>query len=255
MRSDFDSIMPTMVRMVAMEQSIRELVDQLRAANGETGAGGTAGADSATDDDTGDEAMGPVQPSNGADAAAKGEKYGPPVDHTLPPSVAQAVAKAAAPIPAQEPPAASPPQSLTAGITADTNKAAISKAQAPNPPEPSAPAQTATQAERNNGTLRGVRIADHGAQTRIVVDMSDKAALPVTLGADGKSLTVDPSGMGWDGPARQALKDSRLVDGYKYENGRLVIALHRPVKIAAHSVLAPDGGAGWRTVIDLAPAS
>jgi hypothetical protein len=258
MRNDLDSLMPTMVRMVTMEQSIKELVDQLRTLNGETAA-------SETPDDADGDVMGPVQPStqpsdNGA--ASGKEAFGPPANRTLPPSVAEAAAVAPAPAATQEPAAANAPQSLIQGITASgANKAtaAMPEAQsAPAAPETPAPEasvpKAAASAGGSGGTLQGVRVADHGMQTRIVVDMSDKATLPVSLGANGSSLIVDPSGMGWNGQAQQALNSSKLVSGYKYENGRLVVALRKPAKIVTHSVLAPADGAGWRTVIDLALA-
>jgi hypothetical protein len=113
----------------------------------------------------------------------------------------------------------------------------------------------APMATASANAVHGVRIADHGAWTRLVVDMGAKTALPVAIAKDGKTLVIAMDGMTWQGKTGTIKDNSAMIGGYHYTGGQLNVTLRHPATIVTNHILAPYGKAGWRTVIDLAPAA
>ncbi len=259
-RNDFDTVVPTMVRMVAIEKDIKGLVAQLQTLTdggqlaaqpvpavtpqelppavaddkkippadagkpipGEDVAKGTEPAKAATAE------AGPVAPSSlvAPEAAPKGEL--PPEGAASPSSNTPVDIKPQAqPAPAAETKPAAPP-------TEKTEAAA---------PQPSA---------STGGDVTGIRIADHPDKTRVVLDMTAKSAGAVKLENNGKTLVIDLSQMNWLGKKSWDADTAQLISGYHMEEGNLHVDLMYASQIKNQSTLLPSGNnKSYRLVIDL----
>lgn len=243
-KNDFDTIMPAMVRMVAIEKDIRELVSQLQTltdgpallpvptereelpapethsgTQGRSASSSIPGGDVVGGTETAaahEAAAGPMTPSSlvTPEAAPKGE---------LPP---EGAASPSSSMPVELIPQAPAPRIVAADMT--------------GPALPSA------------GRVVAVRIGDHGDKTRIVFDMTAKAVFTATMGANGKSLTVDLPQMEWKPPQVWEAESAALIAGYKVEARRVTFEVLYPSTIKMHRVLDPEGSGDYhKLVIDL----
>ncbi len=195
LRNDFDTVMPAMVRMVAMENNMRDLIDQMKAANDAPKA--------------------------------------------VPPPAAMPAATAAAPAMAPD--------------KKDDKKADEKPAAKEAAPAKAAAAEPAKAATPGAASVKAVRLGDHGDTTRIVLELSAKAAATAALDEDGKGLSVDLAQVNWTGKNSGGMKGGKLVSTWKYADGTLHIGLLHPVAIKSQKLLPPAAGAkDFRLVIDLA---
>lgn len=121
-----------------------------------------------------------------------------------------------------------------------------------------APAAAATAPAKTIATgapsVKAIRVADHADSTRIVLDMTAKASVPPAgFQNDGKQLVLELPGIDWAAKTEAALKNSGLVSGYRYENGKLTLTLSKASQIKAQLALPPEGTGGHRLVLDLKP--
>jgi len=196
LRNDFDTVMPAMVRMVAMENNMRDLIDQMKAAN----------------------------------------------------DTAKAV-----PAPASMPPAAV--AAPAAASDKKDDKKADEKPAAEKPAAKEAAPAKAPAAAPGAASVKALRLGDHGDTTRIVLELSAKAAATAALDGDGKGLAVDLAQVNWTGKDSGGMKGGKLVSTWKYADGRLHIDLLHPASIKSQKLLPPAGGnKDYRLVIDLAAA-
>jgi hypothetical protein len=237
MRNDFDTVMPAMVRMVAMENNLRDLVEQLKTIHGNqqpenTDAAAAATAPATTPADV--PAPGAV-PADQA-AAPAGDKQTPPAHSKATEAPAPADAKDKAP---------AMPETAATEASPATAPASSTASAAPEAP----PAYTAPTL----GKVSGVRVGDHPDMTRIVIDMSAKTAYTAELNKEGMKLIISTPQMAWEAAASATLPKGKLIAGYKYENGVMVVDLKQPAVIKARNVLGPTKGEpGYRLMIDVA---
>jgi hypothetical protein len=194
LRNDFDTVMPAMVRMVAMENNLRDLIDQMKAAND------TAKA--------------------------------------VPPPAAMPPAAAAAPAPEKK----------------DDKKIEAKPAAKKSAAKEAAPAK-APAAAPGAVSVKALRLGDHGDTTRIVLELSAKAAAAAALDTGGKQLVIDLAQVNWTGKDSGGMKGGKLISSWKYTDGKLHIDLRHPAAIKSQKLLPPAAGnKDFRLVIDLAAA-
>ncbi len=215
LHDDFDTIMPTMVRMAVMEKSMKELIDQMERLQGNAGSEGRN--ESGTPDPG---FMGPVRPDSAQQDA---------VDvSSLPAATGQQTSLSTknevfGPF---QPAAAAPSTALPQQAPADPEKITA-------------------------GDVNGIRIGDHDDMTRIVLDTSAQGSFTASLDKEGKHLIVDLARFDRADLAPSAPVKSRLVASYSYEGGILSLELLRPAKIVQQQTLPPEGKSGFRIVVDI----
>ncbi len=106
----------------------------------------------------------------------------------------------------------------------------------------------------------GVRIGEHQDRTRFVVEMSDPVAMRTFTLSNPNRVIIDMPLVQWhlEAPPRPA--GNGIVRSYRYGlfrsgNSRFVIDLNSPVSVSNILVVPPDGGYGYRVVVDLFPTS
>ncbi|MGD0190368.1 MAG: N-acetylmuramoyl-L-alanine amidase [Rhizomicrobium sp.] len=132
-----------------------------------------------------------------------------------------------------------------------------------SPPLPStasldvpAPARTSISASQVLPVVMDARIGEHPDRTRFVVEVSDPLQLRVFTLSDPDRVVIDMPEVLWrlDAPARPT--GHGLVKSYRYGlfragNSRFVIDLNSAASVAVPMILPPEGGHGYRIVVDL----
>jgi len=102
----------------------------------------------------------------------------------------------------------------------------------------------------------GARVGEQPDRTRFVVELSDPLPIRTFTLSNPNRVVIDMPAVQWhvNGPAR--LNGSGAVKSYRYGlfrpgNSRFVIDLNRPVALSDVLVLPPQGGYGYRVVLDL----
>ncbi|MEX0838470.1 MAG: N-acetylmuramoyl-L-alanine amidase [Parvibaculum sp.] len=135
---------------------------------------------------------------------------------------------------------------LTTGALSDAPPAAAIPRAAPLP--------------KGMSAVTGIRLGDHGEQTRFVMELTGDAAVDyrVFTLSDPYRVVIDMTGVPFrlDEPVAPAMRGS--VSGYRYgrfqgDTFRVVIDMTEPVVVARNFVLDPQAGFGRRIVLDLAP--
>lgn len=145
-----------------------------------------------------------------------------------------------------------------AGTVVETATATTTTTIAANVPAASAPAVTPIAITE---TVKGVRIGEHGAKTRVVIDLGGNMRPDATFDLDNneKLLLVDLPGTAWVGGTSGAPKNSAFVSGWSVQDGAsggsaLAIQLKKGAKITSTEYLKASGKDGARLVIDLGPS-
>lgn len=108
--------------------------------------------------------------------------------------------------------------------------------------------------------VMSARIGEHADRTRFVVELSDPLNLRTFTLNNPNRVVIDMPAVQWhlDGAPRPT--GHGAIKGYRYGlfrpgNSRFVIDLNQPVTISSPLVIPPEGGFGYRVVIDLFPAA
>lgn len=119
---------------------------------------------------------------------------------------------------------------------------------------------TKPKAVAQQPVVMSVRIGDHADRTRFVVELSDPLDLRTFTLSNPNRVVIDMPSVQWhlDGPPRPSGHGS--IRSYRYGlfrpgNSRFVVDLNRPVSISDPLVIPPEGGFGYRVVIDLFPTA
>ena len=153
------------------------------------------------------------------------------------------------------PPAAMPTAAPVAAPDKTDDKKADEKPAAEKPAAKEAAPAKAPAAAPGAASVKALRLGDHGDTTRIVLELSAKAAATAALDGDGKGLEVDLAQVNWTGKDSGGMKGGKLVSTWKYADGKLHIDLLHPASIKSQKLLPPSAGnKDFRLVIDLAAA-
>lgn len=226
LRDDFDKVSPAINRLIAIEQEIQTLVDQLQVlVEGENPTLDTSSIPPVSEQALADTAISP----DAASAAA------PSVEPPPPPAAPQSIIPETQPI--------SPPP--TPVVPTPTGV-----------PAPAAPASAAAAPLSGDG-LRNVRIADHDSKTRIVLETSSNIAYTADIDPEQILIVSLASGGASVDSASIKPKSSLIgsVDITPQNGGGMIVAmpLSKATKILGKGVLQPDSqNPNYRIYIDLA---
>ena len=105
-----------------------------------------------------------------------------------------------------------------------------------------------------------IRVGDHGATTRIVVDLTAAPTFRIESASDRRSVTVVLSNVTWSVPNNRLPSALGPISRFTVEPGgvagetRFVLSVNRPVGVVASSSLEPDRDyRTHRIVVDIAP--
>lgn len=265
LRNDFDTVMPTMVRLAAIEKDIRGLVEQLETL--------TSGMPADT---------GPVPvPEVEAQPVVQAPAEAPPVNTAPEKEIPQEIQKeipgedvvggtegAASNVAAATPktpsspvtPGAAPAGQLPpegAAPTSSRTEAPISIAPAPKAaaePKPDLPAAENGPPPQKPaaGQALGIRVGDHLDKTRLVIELSAKPEYAAAVENGGKRLVVSLPGMEWKAAPSWEADAAALVSAYAFAGGKLNAEMLYASEIKGQQVLPPsDDHGNYRLVIDL----
>jgi len=121
-------------------------------------------------------------------------------------------------------------------------------------PSPSRPAAASTPVVLN------ARIGEHQDRTRFVVEISDPLTMRVFTLTNPNRVVIDMPEVLWRLSGPQKPTGTGAVKSYRYGlfrpgDSRFVIDLNMPVTAAQPMLLPPDGGYGYRIVLDLFPTT
>jgi hypothetical protein len=266
LRNDFDTVMPTVVRLAAIEKDIKGLVAQLQTLTGE-GQPAPAPVTAVTPQEIPPPVSG-GEKIPGEDVAKGTEPATAPIAVAGPDASSSLVTPEAAPkgelppegaaSPISTAPTSTEPMNIKPQATPETPPPAPVAVPAPQEATPAPAPEQKTEAAPApapaslNGDVIGVRIADHPDKTRLVLDMTVKNAGAVKLENDGKTLVIDVSQMNWTGSKSWEANSAQLISGWHVGGGNLYVDLMYASQIKTQSVLAPAGSSkNYRLVVDL----
>jgi N-acetylmuramoyl-L-alanine amidase len=104
------------------------------------------------------------------------------------------------------------------------------------------------------------RIGEHDDRTRFVVELSDPVKFRVFTLANPNRVVIDLPEVLWRLAAADKPSGAGVVRSYRYGlfrpgDSRFVIDLNAPVRAADPVILPPEGGNGYRVVLDLFPTT
>jgi N-acetylmuramoyl-L-alanine amidase len=115
---------------------------------------------------------------------------------------------------------------------------------------------SAPTSQQNMPVVIDFRLGEEGERTRLVVELSDPVGVQVFTLTEPNRVVIDMPEVLWRNPQNDRPTGSGTVQSYRYGlfregNSRFVIDLNAPVSVSAPQLLPPDGGFGFRLVLDL----
>jgi hypothetical protein len=243
LRNDFDAVAPAIVRLVAIEKDIQNLVSQLEVLTGNTPAPTNIQPIEEAALDT------PV-PEQPAAIPAPPAPNQPPKTDSPPSETAQPAT------PAQEP-ADNAASALPAAEAEEGPESATGPPEEPAAAIPPAPAAVASSAPAPSAAgqtaVTAMRVGKHPDKTRIVLDVNGKTDFTAELDNAEKVLLVELPGASWSAPAEQVFDDP-VISSCRTEKAdagtRLICALKKETALVYKGAIEGETG-GSRIVIDL----
>lgn len=105
-----------------------------------------------------------------------------------------------------------------------------------------------------------VRVGQHGDLTRLVLDFTHKVDFTLFTLAEPDRLVIDLPEVGWRLPPRALPRRTGVLDTLRYGLfkpglSRVVVDLTGPVAARRGYLMDPEGGRGYRLILDLVPAT
>lgn len=250
MRREFEAVKPAIVRLVAVEEDIQKLVEQLETmAKGEPVASAPVPAVTAS---ALDQAPPPAQapPPEPAPVALTQPAEGDPA--SLPP------------VPPRAMPPPSPPPAQAANIqplTPEAPAAPAVLASAPPAQQPApAPVQTAqppATPATSKTAVKEIRFGVHSGYTRIVLDLGAQTPHSVDIDNQEKVVVITLPEAGWNAPASGS-PGGDIVKSYSAQPGpnggtNLALVIGKAVRVASSGIIPAGANPNTRLFIDLAP--
>ena len=106
----------------------------------------------------------------------------------------------------------------------------------------------------------GLKLGESAARSRFMVELSDPVEVRVFTLTNPNRVVMDMPDVQWRMPDAARPTGKGAVKSYRYGqfrkgNARFIVDLNMPVKVSAPQILAPEGGSGFRLVLDLAPTT
>ncbi len=239
MRRDFEAVLPAIMRLVAVENDIQNLVGQLETLLKNEPA-------SAPLIPTEPLPANPVPPVIEDLAPEPGE---PTQEHPSAHAVNEPTTLAENTGTAQAPPAVSNPEATAPPVASPV-------ATSPTPQTQTQPVQAPAAPVAGNA-VSGMRFGVDGNKTRIVFDANASLTYKKDLDNNESLLVIELPGMGWSMAAAGTPPASALVQSWSaqaMDNGgtRIVMILKKPVTLTYEATLKPEPGSPHhRLVLDL----
>ncbi len=236
---DINTMAPTIVRMVAIEGDVKGLVKQLQTLTNQNGqsASGTVPVE---------------QQSESPPASARGKKIpeGDVAKGTEPAKADEAKAGPAASSSLVTPEAASKGQLPPKGAASPISRSKSKRKARPKKPI----ALTAPKAPPPNsvsGSVVNMRIGDRPHKTRLVLDVTAKTPVKMSMINHDKTLVIDLVRLRWGGRDVWASDHTRLITGGSVKDGRLYVNLKRASTYKSLILSPSRSDKNFRLVIDL----
>ncbi len=255
LRRDFDTVYPSIQRLVAVEQDMQDLTRQLgtllqnEPQSSATVPGGAGGPERlAAPPGSPPIALTPVPATPAPAAPAAITPIPPPA---APPATTAPAAIKAAPAPA---PAATPAPAPAAAAPAPVPTPAPATKPQPKPVVSAAPkaAKPVVKIAHAGLNVEDMRIGEHPGSTRMVLDVSATATFTADVDNDEHLLDIQLPGAGWSSAAQGTTPKSPLITSWSAQpldggkGTRLVVQLKKNAKITYKKVLP------GKIIIDLA---
>lgn len=237
MRREFEAVKPSIIRLVAVEQDMQDLVAQLETLlRNEPPSPAIVQAE--------------IQPvtlhSKGANA---------------PPATKKAVL-----IPAAQPPPSETSMSQEAAANDKTmvvlkENAGIRPSVSVSAPAPvSAQAPAPTPVSTSGVQVKDLRIGEHSDKTRLVFDVTGPVSYRYDIDNEEKIMIIELPGTGWAGPAQWKSGKAPLLASYTVSpsdggGSRVIVQLKKAVSVVYETKITGKAGEAFRIVIDLRSAS
>ncbi len=106
----------------------------------------------------------------------------------------------------------------------------------------------------------GLKLAEDVKRSRFTVELSDTIDVHIFTLTNPSRVVIDMPEVLWRVSDAVRPTGRAAIKGYRYGlfrqgNSRFVIDLNKPVRVDAPQILPPEGGAGFRLVIDLYPTT
>ena len=106
----------------------------------------------------------------------------------------------------------------------------------------------------------GLKLTESGKNSRFTIEFSDPVDVRAFTLAGPDRVVLDMPDVLWRMPDPTRPSGKGAVKAYRYGqfrkgNGRLIIDLNAPVKFEPPQMLPPEGGSGFRLVLDLSPTT
>lgn len=249
MRKEFESVKPSIIRLVAVETDMQNLTKELESLLQETPDTGQP-MDLSLPDDA-------MLPQENATLQVQQLDPQPPSPITSTPQpLQQQNSQPPAPLTQDKPVQAAetpPPQAEEKTATEKPQAAPVTPPTTSQKTPPPAPAKASGNVARN------FRIGEHADKIRIVIDTGGKPSFTVDYDSSENLIIVEIENMIWEGNADQSFSESKLVSSYSVTpsasgNGSTIaISLKKETRILTQKLLSPDDNPNYRIYFDLAP--
>jgi N-acetylmuramoyl-L-alanine amidase len=106
----------------------------------------------------------------------------------------------------------------------------------------------------------GLKLGESREKSRFIVELSDPVDVRVFTLTNPNRVIIDMPELLWRVPGDARPTGKGVVKSYRYGqfrkgNSRFVVDLNAPVKAAEPQMLPPEGGSGFRLVLDLTPTT
>ncbi|MEE9318191.1 MAG: N-acetylmuramoyl-L-alanine amidase [Rhodospirillales bacterium] len=105
-----------------------------------------------------------------------------------------------------------------------------------------------------------IRVGTHGSATRVVFELTKQVPISTFILSGPARVVIDLPEVGWRLPARPLPSAKGVFQKLRYGlfkpgNSRIVLDIRQPAAITQAFILKPDGGKGFRLVVELTPTS
>lgn len=239
LRNDFDTVVPSLVRLVAVEKDMKDLVGQLQSLTDQVPAAPVDPVASQPEIPGGD-ATGSTQTVTADKAATGTPATSPPVTPEAASSGQLPPEGAASPNSHAPPPVVTPPAPV-----------AQKPVETPRESQPEPKLEAPVIKSPPLMGVKKVRVADHKDKTRIVIDLTAKVDFKATLENKGKTLAIEIQGMDMSAIKPFEADSAALVSGWHVERQVLKFDLLYTATIKAQELLTPNGTPYYRLFVDL----
>lgn len=233
LRNDFDAMSPAIVRLVAIEKDIQNLISQLEVLTGDAPSAPVDPIDSAMLDD--ERSIAPLEA---------------PIP--LPPDPKDVVVE---PFPVPAHPQQTPSAQEPAAAPAVSAPPVMETASAPPPPAAKEPAAAPPVLAGDGPAVTAMRVGEHPGKIRIVLDMRGKTAFTADLDNAEKILVVELPKAAWSAESQKSFPGNPLLSSYRTEatadGGTMLILQLKSASSIGYKASIDNPGGGSRIVIDL----